>query len=196
MEREYEKILNKHLNKSSQMIFLAGPRQVGKTTIAKHILETENGIYLNWDILKDRELILKGPEKIMEKHDAPQLGKLPPITVLDEIHKFKDWKNYLKGFYDQFGKSTRIIVTGSSRLDIFTRGGDSLMGRYFPYTVHPITIRELSQQTKLENLISSPKEISTKNWDALWNFGGFPDPFIQADKNFFNQWQNTRRVYA
>ena len=116
MEREYEKILHKHLNKSSQMIFLAGPRQVGKTTIAKHILETENGIYLNWDILKDRELILKGPEKIMEKHDAPQLGKLPPITVLDEIHKFKDWKNYLKGFYDQFGKSTRIIVTGSSRI--------------------------------------------------------------------------------
>lgn len=193
MKRQYEAIIKDHLTQLTQMVFLAGPRQVGKTTIARHILEQEAGIYLNWDILKDRELILSGPENIMKLQNAPRLGKRPPITVLDEMHKFKGWKNYLKGFFDQFKEATRIVVTGSSRLDTFVKGGDSLMGRYFPYTVHPITVSELTKGAKPEGPVSAPKKLATHPWQSLWNYGGFPDPYLQSNQKFFNQWQNLRQ---
>lgn len=192
MQRLYDDILNKHINQLPQMAFLAGPRQVGKTTIAKHLLDKRAGIYLNWDVLEDRELILSGHNNIMLKHPSPKLGQPSPVTVLDEIHKFKDWKNYLKGFYDDCKEVTRIVVTGSSRLDVFSRGGDSLMGRYFPYSVYPLTISELLKLEKPQSLISEPKQLSNELWHTLWTYGGFPDPFIQRDVAYFNQWQNMR----
>jgi len=192
MQRSYDAILNEHLDKLSQMVFLAGPRQVGKTTVAKRLLENRQGLYLNWDVLTDRALILSGHQNIMRKHAPPKLGQPLPITVLDEIHKFKDWKDYLKGFYDEYKAHTQIVVIGSSRLDIYSKGGDSLMGRYFPYTVHPFTISELLRLEKPRAAINDPRQLSNKLWQTLWGFGGFPDPFIQADRSFFNQWQNMR----
>ena len=176
MKRIYESIVKTHLHQLNQMVFLAGPRQVGKTTIAKFILKKEEGIYLNWDILKDRELILSGYDNIIKNLPARKLGSPLPITILDEVHKFKDWKNYLKGFYDQYKEETRIVVTGSSRLDIFVKGGDSLMGRYFPYTVHPISVGEILSTMQPEDPIKkTPKPIDDESWENLWAFGGFPD---------------------
>lgn len=194
MQRIYENILLDHFERLSQMAFLAGPRQVGKSTIAQHLLQHKTGIYLNWDIVDDRALILSGHRNIMQKHAPARLGQTLPITVLDEIHKFKDWKNYLKGFYDDCKNLTKILVTGSSRLDIFLKGGDSLMGRYFPYNVHPLSVSELLKRTppSTHTPLSEPHQIADQDWQTLWQYGGFPDPFIQNNQKFFNQWQNLR----
>ena len=101
------------------MVFLGGPRQVGKTTLAKTLLgKSRINSYLNWDIAEHRERILK--QKLPDSN----------IWVFDEIHKYRKWRNYLKGLYDQIDQSQQILVTGSARLDYYRYGGESLQGRY------------------------------------------------------------------
>jgi len=112
------------------MVLVAGPRQVGKTTFAKSLLADQTG-YLNWDIPDHRERILR--------REYPPV----PMIVFDEIHKYRNWRNWLKGFYDQFQGSMKILVTGSARLDYYRYGGDSLQGRYHFYRMFPFTTREL-----------------------------------------------------
>lgn len=114
----------------SKMVFLSGPRQVGKTTLALKLLggnETDPA-YFNWDFEKDQQRILK--------------GEFPPgrtLLVFDEIHKYKRWRNWLKGLYDKTRSQRRYLVTGSARLDLYRRGGDALTGRYHSYRLHPFS---------------------------------------------------------
>jgi predicted AAA+ superfamily ATPase len=114
-----------------------------------------------------------------------------PLVIFDEIHKHKDWKNYIKGFYDLYRDRYKIIVTGSARLDVFQSGGDSLMGRYFQYNIHPFSVSEL---ISAENSIflKDPVELSSENFDNLFKYGGFPDPYTNADDQYYNLWQSTR----
>ena len=117
------------LSAEKNMIFLSGPRQVGKTTLAKNISDNfTNHLYLNWDIADHRSRFIENPTffEAIERKDASL-----PLVVLDEIHKYKNWKNYLKGIYDQFHKDFLFLVSGSGRLDLYQKGGDSLAGRYF-----------------------------------------------------------------
>ena len=116
-----------------KMVFIGGARQVGKTSLAKYIAENyfKSYDYLNWDARDDRKNILKSQFKGNAK-----------IILFDEIHKYKDWKNYLKGQFDKHKDIFNILVTGSARLDICRRGGDSLMGRYFYYRLHPFSLAE------------------------------------------------------
>ncbi|MBS0359419.1 MAG: AAA family ATPase, partial [Proteobacteria bacterium] len=110
-----------------KMVFVGGPRQVGKTTLAKTFLKNDEG-YLNWDVPLQREQILK--------------RELPPtnIWVFDEIHKYRGWRNYLKGIYDSKPKNQKIMVTGSARLDYYRFSGDSLQGRYYYLRLHPLSL--------------------------------------------------------
>lgn len=125
------------------MLFLVGARQVGKTTVSQIIVDNyKESLYLKWDVVKDRQLILTGQNFIENILPSNVLREQKPIIVFDEIHKYKDWKNYLKGFFDLY-KNTFNIVTGSARLDVYKAGGDSMMGRYFHYRVHPLSVREL-----------------------------------------------------
>jgi hypothetical protein len=115
---------------SKKMVFVSGPRQVGKTTLALSLLQDKSG-YLNWDTDDGRRAILSN-----QFPDAPRL-------VFDEIHKFARWRNYLKGIYDQTSRKFEILVTGSARLDLFRRGVDSLQGRYHHLTLFPLSFAEL-----------------------------------------------------
>ncbi|MGX6960875.1 MAG: AAA family ATPase [Rickettsia endosymbiont of Pentastiridius leporinus] len=125
------------------MLFLVGSRQVGKTTIAKLVAkEYSEYVYLNWDTIRDRRVILQGQTFIEEILPLNKLRKEKPLVIFDEIHKFKSWKNYLKGFYYLYKGKYHILVTGSARLDIYQAGGDSLMGRYFLQRIHPLSGRE------------------------------------------------------
>lgn len=193
MKRYYDDLLYNELKKHEQMVFLSGPRQVGKTTCSQSLMNRfQQAAYYNWDILAHREAILQDPSTLV----TPMLEKLStekPLLVLDEIHKRIDWKNYLKGLFDHFKSEISILVTGSARLDIYKRGGDSLMGRYFPYHLHPFTIGEITQQfsTPLQ-LIHPPAPISDDDFDALYQHGGFPAPFIQRDPRFSGRWQRLR----
>jgi len=154
-----------------KMVFVGGPRQVGKTTLAFSILngdETHPG-YLNWDYLEDKKDIIR--------------GKLPsnqPLIVLDEIHKYKGWRNLVKGLYDKRKSTTSFLITGSARLDYYRKGGDSLQGRYHYYRLHPFSLCEINASPTREDL------------DRLLRFGGFPEPFLSQSETDWKRWQRER----
>jgi predicted AAA+ superfamily ATPase len=113
-------------------------------------------------------------------------------VVFDEIHKYRKWKSFLKGFFDVYGERLKIIVTGSARLDIYKRGGDSLMGRYFPYRMHPLSVAELLSTDLPEAEIRNPARIDKETIEQLIEFGGYPEPFLKGTKRFYNRWKRLR----
>ncbi len=165
MERYLENQIISDLQK--KMVFIGGPRQVGKTTLSRK-LATNNQSYLNWDDEEDRERILK---------------KNFPVTdlwIFDEIHKYRNWRNLLKGLYDKNNATKKILVTGSARLDLYRRSGDSLQGRYHYLRLHPITLDELSSD-------------SQKDLETLFTLGGFPEPFLGGNHVDAKRWSREYR---
>ena len=155
-----------------KMVFIGGPRQVGKTTFALTFLSQPNEkhpAYLNWDDIQVRSALLR--------------GELPPnenIVVFDEIHKFTRWRNLVKGFYDTRKSDISFIITGSARLDYYSKGGDSLQGRYHYYRLHPFSIPEVNS------------DATENDVQKLLKFGGFPEPFLRAEEKFWRRWQRER----
>ena len=195
MKRIYQSVIEEHFESYSQMAFMPGPRQAGKTTLAKKVCAelTSESIYLNWDYPKDRERILQGSDQIINEIQKDELGSHQPVTVaFDEIHKFSQWKNYLKGYYDYSKELAHTLVTGSAKLDIFKKGGDSLMGRYFLYHIHPFSAGELLQRPFEAKEFAEPAMLDDAMWQGLYEFGGFPDPLLKQDKRFLTRWQQLR----
>jgi predicted AAA+ superfamily ATPase len=186
--RFYDRVLQDHFARHRQMAWLSGPRQVGKTTTC----QMEGTDYLNWDNADDRRLILRGPAAVTARLQLGRLQKVRPIVVFDELHKNKKWKAFLKGFFDVYGERTRIIVTGSSKLDIYRRGSDSLMGRYFLYRMHPFTVGEALRIDFPKDVIHPPSPLIDAEWQALWEHGGFPEPFLRRDARFTRRWRSLR----
>lgn len=194
MKRLYDTLLRSHLESDHEMLFLTGPRQVGKTTVSKNAQQlSKKFIYLNWDDEDHRKILLQGPAKIIEQASMNTMSDVKPIIAFDEIHKRPDWKNFLKGFYDSYANDLHIIVTGSSRLDIYKQGGDSLMGRYFPYRMHPLTVGECLRTNLQKTEISEPSQLDETVFKVLYEFGGFPNPFIKRDNKFSIRWQRLRK---
>ncbi len=193
MFRIYDEIIKDHFHNNDQMLLIAGPRQVGKTTTSKTAANlTNNFNYLSWDSDGHKMLILNGQTAIAEYCGIQQLREQKPVVVFDEIHKYEGWKNFLKGFYDSYHDQINIIVTGSSRLDIFKKGGDSLMGRYFLYRMHPLSVAECITTELIDQEIRKPRPIKQKDWDSLITMGGFPKPFLKNDPRFYKRWQRLR----
>jgi len=170
------------------MAFVSGPRQVGKTTLCEQF----QNCYLNWDKLSDREVIIKGEDAIAMRADAVRVHEHSPVLTLDELHHYKHWKLLLKGLFDAYWKQLKVLVTGSARLDVFKRGGDSLMGRYFPYRIHPFGVGELLRPVVGEAEIARPMPMDDETWERLLIFGGFPEPFVRADRMFVRRWRQLR----
>jgi predicted AAA+ superfamily ATPase len=199
MKRIYESLLDEHFVNYRQMAFLSGPRQVGKTTSARKIASSKTSFYFNWDFQQHRALIIKGPQAVAENagvHYPATGGSAPlslrPLIVFDEIHKYGKWKLFLKGFFDLYKDRYNVLVTGSGRLDVYKRGGDSLMGRYFLYRMHPLSVAEILRTSINEQEISLPEKIDADTFEGLLQFGGFPEPFLQANKRFYNRWKRLR----
>lgn len=155
-----------------KMVFIGGPRQVGKTTLSKTLCQGDfsQAIYLNWDSSEDRNIILK-----------KQWRNDETLIILDELHKYPHWKQWIKGVYDTKTDEQHYLVTGSARLDTYRRGGDSLMGRYHYWRLHPLTIDEL------------PPNISAdEGLERLLTLGGFPEPFLGADERLARRWRRER----
>lgn len=189
-KRIYGELLGRHLADQRQMAFLAGPRQVGKTTLCRQLGQ----VYFNWDNESHRDLILQGPDEVARRAGLNELQESPPVLVFDEIHKYGRWKRFLKGLFDTYENRCRVLVTGSSRLDVYQRGGDSLMGRYFHYRLHPFTVGELAGEFDLDATIRRPRAISDEDWQSLLRFGGFPEPFCKRSASFSSRWRNLRRT--
>ena len=150
-----------------KMVFVAGPRQVGKTTLALSLPGAKAG-YLSWDVAEHRERILK--------RELPN----SPLWVFDEIHKYRSWRNWLKGLYDRRDHARRILVTGSARLDFYRFGGDSLQGRYHLLRLHPFSAKELGIRT-------------LKGLGDLLKLGGFPEPFLSGSETEARRWSREYR---
>jgi len=189
----YEQVILEHFAADELMMLLGGPRQCGKTTCAEMVAaQYSRSLYLNWDERSHRETILAGSEKIAELAELDQLQKNRILIIFDELHKYKGWKQFLKGFYDLYRHQVHIIVTGSSRLNIFRQGGDSLMGRYFSYRMHPLSVAECISPSIPAQEIRLPAHLKEKNFMALYQHGGYPKPYLKDDLRFSNRWQRLR----
>jgi hypothetical protein len=186
--RVYDAVLRRHLENDRQMAFVSGPRQVGKTTVARNVATA----YLNWDDDIQRRVILGDTAALARFAGEADVSPERKVLVLDELHHFPKWKNFLKGFFDTHGERIRVVVTGSARLDTFKRGGDSLMGRYFPYRLHPLSVGELLHPEPAEGFFHAPAPPREADWDALLRFGGFPEPFARGNPAFARRWRRLR----
>ena len=207
------------LAKDKAMIFMAGPRQTGKTTLAGIIAEKfTNSLYFNYDIATNKKIIIEDPY-FFEKLNRKDSSK--PLVILDEIHKYKNWKNYLKGVVDAFSKEYDFLILGSGRLNIFQKGGESLAGRYFLFSLHPFTLAELANRANsIQDFLKNPLHFDTstplstgtsaklstseareitendndryyKIWKRLEQFSGFPEPYINKSDTHYLRWTNT-----
>lgn len=169
-----------------RMVFLGGPRQCGKTTLAKALVaDAGSGQYYNWDNRADRKHMLN--------------ATWPAVTdllVFDEIHKYRQWKSLIKGYWDTRPKGLKIFATGSARLDIYRRGGDSLLGRYHYYRLHPFSAAEMEKEKNIFPYAKKTPRLDfskkTKHLKALWKFGGFPEPLFRGEERFLSRWQKER----
>jgi hypothetical protein len=194
MKRIYAAIIKEHFRCYQQMVFLVGPRQAGKTTVSRMTKElTDQFAYLNWDNVDHRKIILGGINSVAGFAGLDKLTSGVPIVVFDEIHKYGKWKIFLKGFFDTYKGKANIIVTGSSRLDVYKKGGDSLMGRYFPYRLHQLSLGELGRTDLSKKEINEPFQNKDQEFENLFKNGGFPEPFIKNDSKFLNKWKNIRQ---
>lgn len=155
-----------------KIVLLTGPRQCGKTTLAKQLLL--NYEYFNYDAAEDR-LALR--EKNWDRKKT--------LIIFDELHKMKKWKSWLKGVYDKEGLPPSLLVTGSAKLDTYRKVGDSLAGRYFQYHLYPMDLKEA-----LTYVPSLGKDKETI-FDRLWRCSGFPEPFMEGDDVFYRRWRQS-----
>jgi predicted AAA+ superfamily ATPase len=197
IERTTAALVSRVLDHYGKMAFVSGPRQVGKTTLARRLLAGRpQGLYFNWDIATDRRKLLADPY-FFEKADRDP--SRPFLVILDEIHKHPRWKNYLKGAYDGFAEEFRFLVTGSGRLDLFKKGGDSLVGRYFGIPLFPLTVGELLGRApaakEFRQMLDAPLPASRGDaalYRDLLAYGGFPEPFSRAEEAFHGMWAAER----
>ncbi len=167
MERYLESYIKEDMRQ--KIILLSGPRQVGKTTLAKQI--SPKFTYLNYDASSHRKII-----------KTAEWDRDVPLVIFDELHKMTNWKSWIKGVYDTEGIPPSLLVTGSARLDTYKKGGESLAGRFFPFRLHPLTVKEICQY------------LNESAEDALANilqFGGFPEPYLKKSETFAKRWRRT-----
>jgi len=191
----------------NSMLFIAGPRQCGKTSLARRFLDDKkcSPLYFNWDIEKVRKRYRNDQDFIIK--EASRLDMEKPYVVIDEIHKLTRWKNILKSIFDEYGHLVNIIVTGSARLNLFRRSGDSLVGRYTLANLFPFTLREWAGNTEdlaypwlheekdwedpakaIELKLADSSKTKQDIAESYFTFGPFPTPLISGSTLRSRKW--------
>lgn len=188
---------------NDKLLIVSGPRQVGKTFLSQKWLSEKSceDLYFNWDDEKTRRQHRQDPHFF---ESLARQKKIKPRIVFDEIHKISQWKTLLKGYYDRFKSDFDFLVTGSARLEMFNRSGDSMLGRYHLLHLNPLLPHEVygkrkkikvrfssSAQNMLHYLEESPlpQDIFTQ----LWHFSGFPAPLMKGSQRALRLWQREYR---
>lgn len=196
--RQVQHVIEELCFEDHKMAFVSGPRQCGKTTLARMLRDGRGfGVYHNWDDATFRRHWVKDPAGIVP--DPEQA--IPPVVILDEIHKAKGWKRTLKGLYDTLEKPADILVTGSARLNVYRRGSDSLLGRYHHFRLHPFSLAELESA----DWVSPPQHVDSlftldenetmlqQRLDDMMQFGTFPEPLLAQSTRKARLWRRERR---
>ncbi len=206
IERRLARLLERHhfAERDPKMAFVVGPRQCGKTTLARALQEARGSpdLYRNWDDFSWRHELSLNPYGFADAYRPRESAR--PLAVLDEIHKFPQWKRYVKGLWDTRRSAMDLLVTGSGRLDIYRRGGDSLLGRYHQYRLHPFSVSELlgkdwdpdrdTPERVRSNLLSISKPGPEREvFATVLRFGGFPDPFLRQTDRYHRRWLRERK---
>jgi hypothetical protein len=165
MDRALSEAIRKDL--SERIVLISGPRQSGKTTLARSLEPSHD--YFNYDRAEDR---LRLQQKSWDRDRK--------LVIFDELHKMRGWKSWLKGIYDTEGNQPQLLVTGSARLDTHRKVGDSLAGRYFRYRLHPFDLAEVAHEVEPERALKQ-----------ILSFSGFPEPFLRDDARFYKRWRQT-----
>jgi predicted AAA+ superfamily ATPase len=184
----------KELTKEKRMVFMAGARRVGKTTLGEMIAESfANREYLSWEIPEHRTRLIRNPTffEAVERRDEST-----PLVMFDEINRHRGWRKYLKGVYDRFQDDYQFLVAGSSRLDYPQRKGDSLAGRYYLLHLWPLTQAELGRANlTAEEFFANPQQVSMERhvelkdlWQTLSEQSGFPEPYLSGRKTSYRRW--------
>jgi predicted AAA+ superfamily ATPase len=192
--RYLNEIIKDECLRHDKMAFISGPRQVGKTTLSKSLAHNYKvSRYENWDDLAFRKIWAASRNTLLEINSANKY-----LLILDELHKAKSWKRDLKGLYDLKPKNLYFIVTGSARLNVFKKGSDSLLGRYFSFRLHPFSVGEILHPKNritpddfiksLSTIQESSNNNSSDIFKKLLTFGGFPDPYLKGSANFHRLW--------
>lgn len=181
-----------------KIAFVSGPRQCGKTTLAKMLLRHRKvGLYRNWDEVEFRRAWARNPSELIPKAG----GKSVPLIVLDEIHKDRRWKRNLKGVFDTLKGPCDILVTGSARLNVYMKGSDSLLGRHLSFRLHPFSVREMVRPdvlrpdafiTALASRAQTRTKSSEQHLESLENYGPFPEPLFAQDVRKARLWRRNR----
>ncbi len=203
--RYIEQYALREIDKHRQMLFIVGPRQSGKTTSVKQFLDKNKcgDLYFNWDTPQTRQFFRK--DSVFFESIARGLKRKKIYIAFDELHKSTHWKNKLKGYFDQFEHEFKFIVTGSARLDLLRKKGDSLSGRFLLYTLLPFSLSEflntdlktlwLMTSGSKNNPLLSMYDLCQKNqereaYDLLYTLSGFPEPLTKGEETFLHKWQN------
>jgi uncharacterized protein len=157
-------------------VALLGPRQVGKTTLARMIGDRRPSIYLDLESDADRAR-LADPELYLAGHEDK-------LVILDEVHRLPGLFRNLRGLIDEGRRkglrAGRFLLLGSASLDLLRQSGESLAGRISYLEMGPIDGRE----------------VPTEDLSRLWNRGGFPDSFLTPDDRLSQRWrQDFVRTY-
>ena len=193
-KRPYFEEFWREFDREKSLVMISGPRQAGKTTLARAIAAKQaSALYFNYDIPDDKVRLAEDPLFFQQLDRASDHR---PLVILDEIHKYKSWKSYLKGIYDGFSHEYRFLATGSGKLDLYRRQGDALAARYRHFHLFPFTMGELYCEapsgrpkhpgfdTPLERATSEQQEAL----DDLLNCSGFPEPFLRGTRTSYNRW--------
>lgn len=166
MKRNIQDKIKKDLDR--KLVLLSGPRQVGKTTLANSLYPNTSE-YFNIDNAEHRLLI----QKQAWRRDCD-------LIIFDELHKVRKWKSWIKGIYDTEGVMPRLLITGSSRLDVYRKGGDSLAGRFYSYRLHPVSVAEVKEKYTADTAL-----------EHIMRFGGFPEPFLNGSEEEAKRWRRS-----
>jgi hypothetical protein len=199
LDRPLYRHMWEELTREKRMVFMAGARRAGKTTLGEMIGQCyPNRVYVNWEIPEDRTRMIRNPTFFEE---TERRDESTPLVMFDEINRHRGWRRYLKGTYERFEGRYQFLVAGSSRLDQPQRRGDSLTGRYYLLHVWPFTQAELGRANlKAEAFFGNPQQVSMERhselsalWRTISEQSGFPEPFLSGRKNSYRRWS---RAYA
>ena len=188
--RLYASILDQQLAESRRVVFLSGPRQVGKTTVC----ESRGDLFLDWDNEDHRDVILGGPGGVARLAGLQSLSGDPPVITFDGLHRYRGWRAFLEEFLDNYEHRVRVLVAGSVDPGQAPGSDDRLQGRYLPLRMHPLSVAEVAQPWQPDAPVRSPAPVSDEDWQALWDHGGFPEPFRRRNSAFTNRWREQQRA--